>query len=127
MLQLSQAWLHFLQNQELNLMNFSNVIVNLDPRICGIITSFVAIGPKNILQSHKSEILVRIFTRPHFIQNQELNLMNSSNAKINLHPRICGVKTSFGSNEPKTFYQPKLQNHSSNFHKQRLILSRSKR
>ena len=33
-------------------------------------------------------------TRPHFIRNQEMNPVNSWNVEINLHPGVCGLKTS---------------------------------
>ena len=55
-----------------------------------------------------------------------MNPMNSSNAEINLHPKGIQAKTSFGQTRAETLSKPQIQNPSSNFHKQGLILLTTK-
>ena len=94
--QFSQTRPHFILNLELNRMISSNVKINFYLWAFHLKTSFGPIEHKRVFQkvSFSSQFQFSQ-TRPHFIQNKEVNSMNLSNFKIDFHLEVWDLKTKF--------------------------------
>ena len=122
-IQFLQTRPQLMQDFKLNKMLYLNIRTYNQFGAWGLKTSFGPIRPKRFTKPYVQNPIPILTNKYSFYPESR----GKSDVKINFYSKLWGLKTRFEPTGPKRLTKPYIQNPSSNFHKQDLILSKIKK